>query len=262
MAAYVPVGGPTAKGGRPPEYPRRDIVDAIRYVDRTSCQWRALPADFPPWETVYHYFRAWTADGTLSRMHDGLRAQLRQVQGRNPDPTAAAADSQSVRAAETVAKTSRGYDAGKKTNGRKRHIVVDTCGLLLVVLVTGAQVQDRDAARLLLWALRTSFPTIKLLWADGGYSGQLVQWAATALALTVEIVRKLAGQIGFQVLPRRWVAERTFAWINRCRRTVRDYERLPAHHAAMVQWSMVIIMTRRLARHHRTARRQPPIRAA
>jgi transposase len=260
MAAYVPVGGTTAQGGRPPEYPRRDIVDAIRYVDRTSCQWRALPTDFPPWPTVYHYFQTWTADGTLTRLHDGLRGQLRQALGRHADPSAAAADSQSVRAAETVAKTSRGYDAGKKINGRKRHIVVDTRGLLLVVLVTGANVQDRDAARLLLWALRATFPTIRLLWADGGYSGQLVAWAATILGLTVEIVRKLTGQIGFQVLPRRWVAERTFAWINRCRRTVRDYERLPAHHAAMVQWSMVIIMTRRLARHRRATHRQQPTR--
>jgi transposase len=262
MAGYVPVGGTTSQGGRPVTYPRRDIVDAIRYVDRTSCQWRALPADFPPWDTVYHYFRAWTTDGTLTRLHNGLRTQVRHVLGRGQDPSAAAADSQTVRAAETVAKTSRGYDAGKKINGRKRHIVVDTCGLLLVVLVTGAGVQDRDAARLLLWALRSCFPTVRLLWADGGYSGQLVAWAATTLNLTVEIVRKLAGQVGFKVLPRRWVAERTFAWINRCRRTVRDYERLPAHHAAMVQWAMIIVMTRRLARHRRTAHQLPPIRAA
>jgi transposase len=262
IAPYIPVGGTTAQGGRPPEYPRRDIVDAIRYVDRTSCQWRALPADFPPWDTVYHYFRTWNRDGTLTRLHDGLRIELRQALGRHPDPTAAAADSQTVRAAETVTKASRGYDAGKKINGRKRHIVVDTCGLLLVVLVTGAHVQDRDAARPLLWALRTCFPTVRLLWADGGYSGQLIAWAAAVLGLTIEIIRKLAGQIGFQVLPRRWVAERTFAWINRCRRTVRDYERLPAHHAAMVQWSMVIIMTRRLARHRRTARRKQQTRAA
>jgi putative transposase len=262
MAPYVPVGGTTAQGGCAVTYPRRDIIDAIRYVDRTGCQWRALPGDFPPWPTVYHYFRTWNRDGTLTRMHDGLRVRLRQAQGRTADPTAAAADSQSVRAAETVAKASRGYDAGKKTNGRKRHIVVDTCGLLLLVLVTGANVQDRDAARPLLWALRTCFPTIRLLWADGGYAGQLVDWATTHLTLTVHIVRKLTGQSTFIPLPRRWCVERTFAWINRCRRTVRDYERLPAHHAAMVQWSMVIIMTRRLARHRRTAHRQPPIRAA
>jgi putative transposase len=189
-------------------------------------------------------------------MHDGLRAQLRQAEGRAAPPTAAAVDSQSVRAAETVARSSRGYDAGKHVNGRKRHVAVDTCGLLLAVLVTAASVQDRDAARTLLWALRACFPSIRLVWADGGYSGRLVSWAATTLQLGVQIVRKLAGPVGFQVLPRRWVAERTFAWINRCRRTVRDYERLPAHHAAMVQWAMVIIMTRRLARYH--ARRQWP----
>jgi transposase len=262
MAPYVPVGGTTTLGGCAVTYPRRDIVDAIRYVDRTSCQWRALPADFPPWPIVYHYFRAWNRDGTLTRMHDGLRMQVRQMMGRDPHPTAAAADSQTVRAAETVGRASRGYDAGKKINGRKRHIVVDTCGLLLIVMVTAGNVQDRDAARWLLWAMRTCFPTIRLLWADGGYSGQLVAWAQSTLALTVQIVRKLAGQHTFVVLPRRWVAERTFAWINRCRRTVRDYERLPAHHAAMVQWSMVIIMTRRLARHRRNTHRPPSILAA
>lgn len=259
MAPFIPVGGPEAvRGGRPVTYPRRDIVDAIRYLDRTGCQWRALPADFPPWDTVYHYFRIWTRDGTLNRMHNGLREQVRVAQGRTPDPSAAAADSQSVRAAETVAKTSRGYDAGKKVNGRKRHVVVDTLGLLLVVLVTPASVQDRDAARLLLWALRTSFPSVMKVWADGGYSGQLVAWAAATLKLSVDIVRKIAGQVGFIVLPRRWVAERTFSWINRCRRTVRDYERLPAHHAAMIQWSMVIVMTRRLARHPASGRRPTP----
>jgi putative transposase len=133
MAPYVPVGGTTSAGGRPVTYPRRDIVDAIRYVDRTSCQWRALPVDFPPWDCVYGYFRTWNRDGTLNRMHNGLREQVRQAEGRQRDPTAAAVDSQSVRAAETVAKASRGYDAGKKINGRKRHIAVDTCGLLLVV---------------------------------------------------------------------------------------------------------------------------------
>lgn len=261
MAPYVPVGGTTSKGGSPVTYPRRDIVDAIRYVDRAGGQWRALPVDFPPWPTVYHYFRDWTRDGTLNRMHNGLREQLRQAQGRQPDPTAAAIDSQSVRASETVGQASRGYDAGKKINGRKRHIAVDTCGLLLAVLVTGANIQDRNAARWLLWALRASLPSIKLVWADGGYAGKLVDWAAATLRLAVQIIGKIAGQVGFQVLPRRWVAERTFSWINRCRRTVRDYERLPAHHAAMVQWAMVIIMTRRLAR-YRTSGRSPTTQPA
>src|SRR2546423_2276624 len=179
MVPYIPAGGTVpGRRGQPVTYPRRDIIDA-----------------------------------TLTRMHDGLRIQVRQALGRNAQPTATAADSQSVRAAETVARASRGYDAGKRVNGRKRHIVVDTCGLLLVVLVTGAGVQDRDAARLLLWALRTCFPGIAKVWCDGGYAGQLVDWTGATLKLSVEIVRKPAGQTAFHVLPRRWVAERTFSWI-------------------------------------------------
>ncbi|WP_091342345.1 IS5 family transposase [Micromonospora rhizosphaerae] len=250
LAPHVPAG--TGRG-RPITYPRRDVVDAIRYLDRTGCQWDALPADFPHHKLVYHYFKTWTRDGTLNRMHNSLREQVREhVEGRHRQPSAALVDSQSVRGAETVGRPSRGYDAGKKMNGRKRHIAVDTCGLLLVVLVTGANVQDRDAAKPLLWALRTCFPTIGLTWADSGYAGKLVDWAATHLALTVRIVAKLAGQTTFVVLHRRWAVERTFSWINRCRRTVRDYERLPDHHAAMVQWAMIIVMTRRLARHQNT----------
>jgi transposase len=146
-------------------------------------------------------------------------------------------------------RASRGYDAGKRANGRKRHVVTDTCGWLLAVLVTGAHVQDRDAGRLLLCILHAVFPTIRLVWADGGYAGKLVDYATAMLGITVQIVSKLAGQVGFVVLPRRWCVERTFSWINRCRRAVRDYERLPEHHAATVYWAMIIIMGRRLARH-------------
>ncbi len=263
LAPLVPVGGTRPGiGGRPVTYPRRDIVDAIRYVARTGCQWDALPADFPPAALVKHYFTTWTRDGILTRIHHTLRAQVRQVEGRNREPSAALIDSQTLRGAETVPRTSRGYDAGKRANGRKRHIVTDTCGWLLAVLVTGANVQDRDAGRLLMWIIRAVFPTIRLVWADAGYAGKLVDYAATALGLTVQIVAKLAGQTTFVVLPRRWCVERTFSWINRCRRTVRDYERLPAHHAAMVYWAMIIIMGRRLARHQATAPVNPqPARA-
>jgi transposase len=248
IAPLVPAGVPGRRGGRPARHSRRDIVDAIRYVAHNSCVWRALPSDFPPWKTVYDYHAKWAVDGTVDALHNGLRDQVRVAEGRQPEPSAALVDSQSVRAAETVARSSRGYDGGKKINGRKRHIATDTTGLLLVVLVTAASMQDRDGGRWLLWAISCCFPRISLVWADSGYAGQLVDWANHQLHLALVIVRKLAGQVGFQVHHRRWVVERTLSWISRCRRTVRDYERLPVHHAAFVQWSMIIVMGRRLAR--------------
>jgi transposase len=153
-----------------------------------------------------------------------------------------------VRAAETVSKASRGYDAGKKIDGRKRHIAVDTMGLLLVVMVTAASLQDRPAARALLTLLRQAHQGIGHVWADGGYSGALIEWAKTTLTIVVEIVKKIAGQTTFVVLPRRWVVERTFSWITQARRNVRDYERLPQHSEAFINWSMITMMTRRLTR--------------
>jgi len=209
IAPYIPVGGTVAgRGGRPVTYSRRDIVDAIRYLDHNGGVWRALPVDFPPPPTVYHYFRKWNRDGTLNRMHNGLREQVRLAEGRAAEPSAASLDSQTVRAAETVAKTRRGYDGGKKLNGTKRHIAVDTCGLLLAVLVTAASVQDREGGRMLLWALAGCFRRIRMVWVDGAYSGGPVT-LGTALGMVVQVVAKLAGQVGFQVLPRRWVVERT-----------------------------------------------------
>jgi transposase len=248
-AGLVPAGGTDpGRGGRPVKHPRRDIVDAIRYLAHNGCVWRALPVDFPHYKPVYHYFVRWAADGTLSHIHNTPREQARAITQRNTVPTGALIDSQSVRAAETVARTSRGYDAGKKTNGRKRHIVVDTTGPLLAILVTGAHIQDRDAGRILLAALRACFPTVSMVWADQGHTGHLVTWTRRHLTISLHIVRKLTGQTTFVVLHRRWVVERTFSRINRCRRTVRDHERLPHHHAAMIHWAMIIIMTRRLAR--------------
>jgi transposase len=243
LPEYVP-----GRRGRPPVWPARRIVEAILYLDRTGCAWRYLPADFPPWPTVYGYFAAWRDDGTLARLHDQLRAQVRAAAGRSPAPTAAVIDSQSVRAADTVPRASRGWDNAKKVNGRKRHIAVDTMGLLLEVLITAASVQDRDAARPLLWNLRRAYPSITLTWADGIYAGKLVTWAASALKLTIQVVRRPGDLHTFQVLPRRWVVERTFAWISKHRRTVRDYERLPASHEAMILWAMIALMTARLAR--------------
>ncbi len=187
-------------------------------------------------------------DGDVDAVHNDLREKVRRAEGRDPEPTAAVIDSQSVRAAETVGAGSRGYDAGQKVAGRKRHVITDCLGLLLVVLVTTASVQDRDGARPVLRHLRELFETITLVWADGGYAGKLVDWAREKLRLTVEIVKRSDDARGFQVLPRRWVVERTLSWIFQRRRCVRDYERLPGHHEAMVKWSMIMLMGRRLAR--------------
>jgi transposase len=206
-----------------------------------------LPHDFPPWDLVYSYFKRWSAEGTTDRIHDALRAAVRDGAGRDPLASAGIVDSQSVKGADTVGADSRGYDAGKKTNGRKRHIVTDTLGMLVVVLVTTAAVQDRDGGRLVLDRARMAMPSIVLVWADGGYAGKLVAFAACYFHLAVEIVRKSAGQRTFEVLPRRWVVERTLSWLVRCRRLARDYERLPEHSEAMVKWAMIGLMTRRLA---------------
>ena len=189
-------------------------------------------------------------------MHGDLRARCRIAARRRPEPTAAVIDSQSVKAAETVGRASRGYDAGKKINGRKRHIAAGTIGLLLTVLITAAGVQDRDGARPLLWNLRKAFRSIRLTWADSGYAGKLITWAKTRLKLKLQVVKRTERH-KFIVLPRRWVVERTFAWITRSRRTVRDYERLPAHHETMVYWAMTIIMTRRLARYNQSHQLHP-----
>lgn len=244
----------TPLGGRPEKHPRRLIVDAIRYVTDNGIKWRALPADFPPWKTVHGFFTRWAKTGVIDHIRDRLREQLRRNAGRNAQPSAGAIDSQSVRAAPTVGTPTRGYDAGKRINGRKRHIAVDTMGLLLVVMVSAASLQDRPAARLLLPLLRAAQRGIRLIWADGGYSGTLPEWAKSTLDLTVEIVKKIVGQTSIVVLPRRWVVERTFSWICQARRNVRDYERLPEHSEAFINWSMITMMSRRLARQNGQAR--------
>lgn len=235
-------------GGRPEVHCRREIVDAIFYLVDNGTKWRALPADFPPWSTVYNYLTGWEKAGVTQQVLDGLRDRVRLAGGRLAAPSAAIIDSQSVKAAETVGATSRGFDAGKKINGRKRHIAVDTLGLLLCVLVTAASVQDRDGARPLLEQLAARCRRIRLAWADGGYAGKLVDWTRTSFKIVLQLVKRTDDMTGFVVLPRRWVVERTLAWITRHRRCVRDYERLPTHHEAMVRWSMIRITSRRLAK--------------
>jgi transposase len=182
------------------------------------------------------------------RVHDALRDLVRVHAGRRPLPTAAIVDSQTVRGADTVAPSSAGYDAGKKTKGRKRHIATDTLGLLLAVVVTAANIQDRDGGHRLLAALRARFSTVSHVWADGGYAGRLLTWSDKILSVTVAVVKRTDKTAGFLVLPRRWVVERTFGWINKHRRCVRDYETLPEHHEAMIYIAMIMTMSRRLAR--------------
>lgn len=245
-ALIEPLVPEPGSGGRPAVHPRRRIVDAILYVNRTGCAWRQLPHDFPPWATVFWYFKQWRQAGVVDRLHDALRDRVRDTEGRDPMASAGCMDAQSVKGADTVGAAVRGFDAGKKVNGRKRHIVVDTMGLLLLVVITSAGVQDRDGARTLLEKVKMAMPSLALLWADGGYAGKLVEWAERVAHITVEIVRKPLGIKTFHVLPRRWVVERTFAWIVKCRRLDHDYERLPETSEAMIKWAMIGLMVRRL----------------
>jgi transposase len=241
-------------GGRPEKHPRRDVVDAILYVVRAGCAWRALPADFPPWETVYWYFTRWEQARVTEKILPVVREQLRLADGRDAQPSAGLIDSQSVKGADTVGRQTRGYDAGKKINGRKRFIVTDTLGLLLTVMVCTASRQDRDGARTVLLATYLT-TAVRHVFADAGFAGRLVEWAQTVLRTTVAVVRKPAGQRGFAVIPRRWVVERSLAWLTAHRRLARDYERDPAMSEAMIRWAAINTMTRRLA-HGRPATRQ------
>jgi len=238
---------PPGPAGRPVVHDKREIVNAILYHVRAGGAWRMLPKDFPPWQTVYGYFRDWSNDGTLQALHDALREQVRVKESRGAEPSAGIVDSQSLKGADTVPAASRGFDAGKRINGRKRHIVVDTIGLMLVVMVTAACVQDRNGGESILGRLHRALGSVRHIFADGGYQGALIELAKRSWEIAVEVVKKPADQIGFAVLPRRWVVERTFSWLMRWRRLVRDYERLPETHEAMLHVAMIGLMLNRLA---------------
>ncbi|MFF2110735.1 IS5 family transposase [Rhodococcus koreensis] len=186
-------------------------MDAILFIVRGGIAWRQLPMEFPPAGTVYAIFTRWSHSGAWQRIVDALRDRLRVRDGRARCPTAAIIDSQTVPAADTVPRSGRGWDGGKRTNGVKRHVAVDVNGLLLAVVVTAASIQDRDAAHRLLTALRGRFSTIRLVWADGAYPGRLPVWAKDALALPMQIIKRIPGATGFHVRPRVWVVERSFA---------------------------------------------------
>lgn len=238
---------PAAKpGGRPRTTDLREVVNALFYLNREGCGWRALPHDFPPWQTVYDYFAAWKRDGTWDTLNGVLRRQLRVMAGRPHTPTTASIDSQTVKATEAA--DSRGYDGAKKLRGRKRHIVVDSLGLLLAVLVTTADVADAVAARLVLKPLTAQrFPRLRVVRADSAYGRYgLPAWVAASGHFLLALVKRPLGAVGFVLLPQRWVVERTFAWLGRYRRHSRDYERRTASSEAMIQISMIHRMARRL----------------
>jgi transposase len=247
----------TVAVGRPMTHDLRAMCDAVAYVVRNGIEWRALPVDFPPWEAVYAFWERWNSRGLPQELIRRLRELLRAHQGRAAQPSACIADSQIVKAHDTVGKKTSGYHGGKKITGRGRHLAVDAEGWLLALVVTAASVSDKAGAKLLLIRLFNAFSTLRIMWADSGYDGApLARYAKTVAAITLEVVARTAPH-SFQVLRRRWVIERTFGWLMRYRRLVRDYERRTDHAEAMIYWATVIIMTRRLARYEN---RQPPTR--
>jgi putative transposase len=246
-----PLIPPAKPGGRPRTTDLRRLLDGLFYLLRTGCQWRHLPPPpaFPPWQTVYGYFRAFLEAGVWERLRHHLVVMLREREGREASPTAAILDTQSVKTTEQGGP--RGYDAAKRVKGRKRHIAVDTQGLLLGVVVHAADIQDADGAGDLLRRLKRLYCWLRAVFADGIYDRLAVLLVCFLLGLALIIVRRSAGVTGFVVLPRRWVVERTLGWLGRWRRLSKDYEALPEVSEAMIKLAMIRLMLHRLAHPNR-----------
>ena len=233
--------------GRPRTTDLRQVVDALLYMASTGCQWRQLPRDLPPYSTVQGYFYRWAEDGTLPRINHALVMAARAAAGRQASPTAGVIDSQSVKTTE--AGGPRGFDAGKKIKGRKRHIVTDTLGHLVGWLVHPADMQDRDGAAKTLATIRSLYPWLRHVFADGGYAGDKLRDELAGMGRwTVEIIKRSDTAKGFKVLPKRWVVERTFAWLGRCRRLAKDFETTISSATAWMLMAQIRLLTRRLAR--------------
>ncbi len=274
LKPYLPASKKLGRG-RPNVHSPRKILNAVFYLLKSGCPWRLLPRDFPPWKTVYHWFRKWRIDGTFERLNAALCERLRARLGRNPQSSTGIVDSQSAKTSG-VGGEARGYDGGKKVRGRKRHLLVDTEGLVLRAKVHSAKVPDQDGIKLLLKTARERLPRLSHLWVDAGYQGRGKEWVEKELGLSVEVVhrtpkptpekiariwaqewakegrkidwQKLLPRRGFELLPRRWVVERTFSWLSQNRRMSKDYERLCATSEAFIYAAMARLIVRRLAR--------------
>lgn len=240
LTPHIPKAKSNRKtGGRPEVYTKREIVNAILHVVSSGCRWSDMPHDLPPGGIAWHYFNEWSRTGRWKRMNQLLRKQVRKKRKRNENPSVAIIDSQTAKGVDITEHS--GYDAGKKIKGRKRHLLTDTQGLVLNAVVHSAGIQDRDGAKLLLCRTRTILETVDKIYADGGYAGKLVEWVQKTFDITLEIVKR-SDLAKFVVLPKRWIIERTNAWVSKARRLAKEYERKVRNQESMIYVRMIQLM--------------------